>query len=156
MAMTARERAKAAFHRGREVETNILEAVKSANLTEKAKNAFLNFLSQTDMSAQGAAGLLHDLIKREGTYQHGTVRHLITEDQKERAAQAEESRKADKSPEHRKAPPKRTKPTPSRRFEGRDYTPRRPQMMKGGMYKGKMHSYVGGGMVRDLETLRRK
>ena len=69
-----------------------------------------------------------------------------------------EGRKADQSlsPEHRKAPPKRTKPTPSRRFEGRDYTPRRPQMMKGGMYKGKMHSYVGGGMVRDLETLRRK
>ena len=69
-----------------------------------------------------------------------------------------EGRKADHSlsPEHRKAPPKRTKPTPSRRFEGRDYTPRRPQMMKGGKYKGKMHSYVGGGMVRDLETLRRK
>ena len=69
-----------------------------------------------------------------------------------------EGRKADQSlsPEHRKAPPKRTKPTPSRRFEGRDYTPRRPQMMKGGKYKGKMHSYVGGGMVRDLETLRRK
>ena len=69
-----------------------------------------------------------------------------------------EGRKADQSlsPEHRKAPPKRTKPTPSRRFEGRDYTPRRPQMMKGGQYKGKMHSYVGGGMVRDLETLRRK
>ena len=69
-----------------------------------------------------------------------------------------EGRKADQSlsPEHRKAPPKRTKPTPPRRFEGRDYTPRRPKMMKGGMYKGKMHSYVGGGMVRDLETLRRK
>ncbi len=71
-----------------------------------------------------------------------------------------EGRKADQSlsPDHRKAPPKRTKPTPSRRFEGRDYTPRRPrpQMMKGGKYKGKMHSYVGGGMVRDLETLRRK
>ena len=33
---------------------------------------------------------------------------------------------------------------------------KKPQMMKGGQYKGKMHSYVGGGMVRDLETLRRK
>jgi hypothetical protein len=77
---------------------------------------------------------------------------------RERLMRVMEGRTADQSlsPEHRKAPPKRTKPTPSRRFEGRDYTPRRPQMMKGGMYKGKMHSYVGGGMVRDLETLRRK
>ena len=33
---------------------------------------------------------------------------------------------------------------------------KKPQMMKGGKYKGKMHSYLGGGMVRDLETLRRK
>ena len=33
---------------------------------------------------------------------------------------------------------------------------KKTSMMKGGMYKGKMHSYVGGGMVRDLETLRRK
>ncbi len=33
---------------------------------------------------------------------------------------------------------------------------KKPEMMKGGKYKGKMHSYLGGGMVRDLETLRRK
>ena len=33
---------------------------------------------------------------------------------------------------------------------------KKPEMMKGGNYKGKMHSYAGGGMVRDLEVMRKK
>ena len=57
-------------------------------------------------------------------------------------------RKADQSPEHRKRRPRDKSPEHRRA--------KKPEMMKGGQYKGKMHSYVGGGMVRDLETLRRK
>ena len=57
-------------------------------------------------------------------------------------------RKADQSPEHRKRRPRDKSPEHRRA--------KKPEMMKGGQYKGKMHSYVGGGIVRDLETLRRK
>ena len=33
---------------------------------------------------------------------------------------------------------------------------KRPEMMGGGMYKSKKHSYAAGGMVKDMNMMRNK
>ena len=33
---------------------------------------------------------------------------------------------------------------------------KKPEMMKGGMYKGKKHMYAAGGLVRDMNIMENK
>ena len=59
---------------------------------------------------------------------------------------AEELRKAMSKPRFSKGGMKKKKTKPSKR----------PEMMGGGMYKGKKHSYAAGGMVKDMKIMRSK
>ena len=59
---------------------------------------------------------------------------------------AEELREAMSKPRFSKGGIKKKKTKPSKR----------PEMMGGGMYKSKKHSYAAGGMVKDMKIMRSK
>ena len=67
----------------------------------------------------------------------------------ERKAAEEAARAAAEAAEARQAL------TPSSRRKGGPIH-KKAEMMGGGMYKGKKHSYAGGGMVKDMKLMRTK
>jgi hypothetical protein len=69
----------------------------------------------------------------------------------EREAAQEAAQDAARAAEARRA----LSETPSSRRKGGPIH-KKAEMMGGGMYKGKKHSYAGGGMVKDMKLMRSK
>ena len=92
----------------------------------------------------------------EGVVGDNTIAEM-TDEQLKAAVKKDMERKAaqEAAQEAARAAEARQALTPSSRRKGGPIY-KKAEMMGGGMYKGKKHSYAGGGMVKDMKLMRSK